>query len=121
MLALTTQSNFPEDSWTYIFLLLQEGSWDFTTRNMRFSHHFQVRFFFLTFFPFRNSIFSSVLISIRCPPTCIVGFHRYIVKNFTSGPLDEMVEEEVDKFDPPSEVFEDLKTCKSNCLSCSFN
>lgn len=26
------------------FLLLQEGSWDFTTRNMRFSHHFQVSF-----------------------------------------------------------------------------
>lgn len=120
MLSLTTQSNFPEDSLTYIFMLLQEGSWDFTTRNMRFSHHFQVSFV-LAFFPFRNSIFISVLIWIRCSPTCIVGCHRYIVKNFTSGPLDEMVEEEVDEFDLPSEVFEDLKTCKSNCLACSFN
>jgi len=75
----------------------------------------------LQFFSFHNSTFISVLILIRCSPTCIVGFHRYIVKNFTSGPLDEMVEEEVDKFDPPSEVFEDLKTCKSNCLACPFN
>ncbi|CAD6266642.1 unnamed protein product [Miscanthus lutarioriparius] len=37
-------------------------------------------------------------------PPLPVGFHRYVLKNFTSGPLDEMVEEEVDKFDPPSEV-----------------
>ncbi|CAD6269458.1 unnamed protein product [Miscanthus lutarioriparius] len=62
-------------------LITMEEVKDFTTRNMRFSHHFQ----------------------IRCSPTCIVGFHRYVVKNFTSGPLGEMVEE-VDKFDPPSEV-----------------
>ncbi|CAN6344070.1 unnamed protein product [Urochloa humidicola] len=37
-------------------------------------------------------------------PPLPVGFHRYVVKNLTSGSLDEMVEEEVDEFDPPSEV-----------------
>jgi len=36
-------------------------------------------------------------------PPLPVGFHRYVVKNLTSGSLDEMVEE-VDEFDPPSEV-----------------
>ncbi|CAN6352512.1 unnamed protein product [Urochloa humidicola] len=37
-------------------------------------------------------------------PPLPVGFHRYIVKNLSSGSLDEMVEEEVDEFDPPPEV-----------------
>ncbi|PUZ68038.1 hypothetical protein GQ55_3G482400 [Panicum hallii var. hallii] len=36
-------------------------------------------------------------------PPLPVGFHRYVVKNLTSGSLDEMVEE-VGEFDPPSEV-----------------
>nr|CAB3462732.1 unnamed protein product [Digitaria exilis] len=36
-------------------------------------------------------------------PPLPVGFHRYVVKNMTSISLDEMVEE-VDKFEPPSEV-----------------
>lgn len=35
---------------------------------------------------------------------CLVGFHRYIVGNFTSGSLDEMVKHQIDEFDPPSEV-----------------
>lgn len=42
--------------------------------------------------------------SFRFSPIHIVGFHRYIVKNLSSGSLDQMVEEEVDEFDPPSEV-----------------
>ncbi|KAF8763042.1 hypothetical protein HU200_008892 [Digitaria exilis] len=37
-------------------------------------------------------------------PPLPVGFHRYVVKNMTNISLDELVEEEVDKFEPPSEV-----------------
>ncbi|XP_062204435.1 xylulose kinase 2-like isoform X1 [Phragmites australis] len=37
-------------------------------------------------------------------PPLPVGFHRYIIKNFTGGSLDAMVEHEVDEFDPASEV-----------------
>ncbi|CAL4897443.1 unnamed protein product [Urochloa decumbens] len=37
-------------------------------------------------------------------PPLPVGFHRYVVKNLTSGSLHEMAEEEVDEFDPASEV-----------------
>ncbi|XP_073006258.1 xylulose kinase 2 isoform X1 [Typha latifolia] len=37
-------------------------------------------------------------------PPLPVGFHRYVLENFSSGSLDEMKEQEVDEFDPPSEV-----------------
>ena len=41
-----------------------------------------------------------------------VGFHRYVLENFTGDTLDGISEREVDKFDPPSEV--------SSCLSRDF-
>ncbi|KAL6846888.1 hypothetical protein ACP4OV_022741 [Aristida adscensionis] len=37
-------------------------------------------------------------------PPLPVGFHHYFIKDFSGGSLDEMVEHEVDGFDPPSEV-----------------
>ncbi|XP_040385762.1 xylulose kinase 2 isoform X3 [Oryza brachyantha] len=37
-------------------------------------------------------------------PPLPVGFHRYIVNSLASGSLDEMVEHEINQFDPPSEV-----------------
>ncbi|TVU48795.1 hypothetical protein EJB05_00070 [Eragrostis curvula] len=37
-------------------------------------------------------------------PPLPVGYHRYVVKNLTSGSLDEIVEHEIAEFDPPSEV-----------------
>ena len=33
-----------------------------------------------------------------------VGFHRYILENFTGDTLDGVVEREVEGFDPPVEV-----------------
>lgn len=37
-------------------------------------------------------------------PPLPVGFHRYVLENFTGDTLDGISEREVDKFDPPSEV-----------------
>jgi len=34
----------------------------------------------------------------------VVGFHRYVIENFTSNSLDEMKVHEVEEFDAPSEV-----------------
>lgn len=34
----------------------------------------------------------------------VVGFHRYVVSSSASGSLDEMVEHQINQFDPPSEV-----------------
>jgi len=69
---------------------------------MRFSHHFQVSFGLTSFFPLWQ--FNLHLLAHLDAHLYTVGFHRYVVKNLTSGSLDEMVEEEVDEFDPPSEV-----------------
>ena len=33
-----------------------------------------------------------------------VGFHRYILENFSGNSLDGLKEREVEEFDPPSEV-----------------
>ncbi|KAB8118334.1 hypothetical protein EE612_061106 [Oryza sativa] len=37
-------------------------------------------------------------------PPLPVGFHRYVVSSSASGSLDEMVEHQINQFDPPSEV-----------------
>ncbi|KAK3140324.1 hypothetical protein QOZ80_5AG0399370 [Eleusine coracana subsp. coracana] len=37
-------------------------------------------------------------------PPLPVGYHHYVVKNLSSGSLDQMVEHEFDEFDHPSEV-----------------
>uniref|UniRef100_A0A5B7AUY8 Xylulose kinase n=1 Tax=Davidia involucrata TaxID=16924 RepID=A0A5B7AUY8_DAVIN len=37
-------------------------------------------------------------------PPLPVGFHRYILENFTGNALDGLTEHEVEEFDPPSEV-----------------
>lgn len=37
-------------------------------------------------------------------PPLPVGFHRYVIDNFTSGSVDEMKERKVEEFDAPSEV-----------------
>ncbi|KAF5955400.1 hypothetical protein HYC85_008256 [Camellia sinensis] len=37
-------------------------------------------------------------------PPLPVGFHRFVLENFTGDTLDGISEREVDKFDPPSEV-----------------
>ncbi|KAF0915606.1 hypothetical protein E2562_037461 [Oryza meyeriana var. granulata] len=37
-------------------------------------------------------------------PPLPVGFHRYVVNSSASGSLDEMVEHQINQFDPPSEV-----------------
>lgn len=37
-------------------------------------------------------------------PPLPVGFHRYILDNFTGDSMDEVIEHEVEEFDPPSEV-----------------
>nr|CAD1828179.1 unnamed protein product [Ananas comosus var. bracteatus] len=37
-------------------------------------------------------------------PPLPVGFHRYILENFSTGSLDNIKEREVEEFDPPSEV-----------------
>lgn len=33
-----------------------------------------------------------------------VGFHRYVIENFTGKTLEDVKEREVQEFDPPSEV-----------------
>lgn len=33
-----------------------------------------------------------------------VGFHRYVVENFSGDTLEGLNEKEVEEFDPPSEV-----------------
>ena len=51
MLALTTKSSFPVDYRVSCFSFLQEGSWDFTTRNTRSCHRSQVIIDFAYSFP----------------------------------------------------------------------
>jgi hypothetical protein len=43
-----------------------------------------------------------------------VGFHRYIVENLNDVTSNNLVEREVEEFDPPSEV------CKDNQNTCFF-
>lgn len=45
-----------------------------------------------------------------------VGFHRYVLENFTGDSLDGLKEHEVDDFDAPSEVGKN-KTLYILCLS----
>lgn len=33
-----------------------------------------------------------------------VGFHRYVIENFTGKTLEDVKEREAQEFDPPSEV-----------------
>lgn len=37
-------------------------------------------------------------------PPLNVGFHRYVLDNFTGDSMDGVIEHEVEEFDPPSEV-----------------
>lgn len=41
----------------------------------------------------------------------IVGYHRYVLENFTGDTLDGVKEREVQEFDPASEVSGQFEVC----------
>ena len=45
----------------------------------------------------------------------LVGFHRYVLPNFTGNNVEGLNEQEVKEFDPPSEV----RISKSMCASAT--
>lgn len=49
-------------------------------------------------------VFSKQVVNNPRFHSCVVGYHRYLIENFTGNLSDEMEVHEVEEFDAPSEV-----------------